>query len=210
MTRKTDVEAARSLLSALEGAVPDDPDLDLMLPEYVRAELDGEPVQDRYPGVHRYILANEHAGALYAALLRAEAAEAGGALPAPARPFTADLSFLAAPWWQSLLQKAERIAHRAAPGRLLALADFAEAFFVLREPLPDVLPLAPGRSNAFAAFGSDIPDEVRWLEAVYEVHRLRLAQPGEKAERLAEVAARNAGLKREWLAGFVQACQAEF
>lgn len=205
MTDKRDQEAARRLLDAMGREAPADERLDALIPDYVDAELAGEDAAARFPEVHAYILSNEDAGMLYAALLDAEMADRSSD-PAQhlqsAVAFKPNLSFVGsavrlADWQQRIADFAQRAAQLLQPQLQLRFDDFTAFFFDLRAGLPDATSLQAGASNAFAAVGGDVPDELRWLEATYQFDHLRTTA-GDTA-RLREVAlqvAANAGLPK--------------
>ncbi len=74
MTRHNERRAARLLRAALDKTSKTEPELDALIPEYVRAELAGESVQTQFPHVHHYILENQHAQDLYIDLAAIEEA----------------------------------------------------------------------------------------------------------------------------------------
>lgn len=213
MADKRDQDAARRLLEALGREAPADERLDALIPEYVDAELAGEDVAARYPQVHAYLLANEEAAALYSALLDAEMADRSSDPadhPQAASDFKPDLSFLGPAaempaWQQRIVDFAQRVARLLQPQRPLHFEDFAAFFFDIRAGQPDEITLQAGASNAFAAVEGDVPDELRWLEATYQVARLRGASSdAAELNRIALRAAANAGLPKPLHARFAE------
>lgn len=196
MADKDDEVAARSLLDTLgsEQAESDSILLDAGIGEYVRAELAGEPAARLYPRVHRHILANESAQRLYQALVEIEKLSIDGRLPSVAGRSAQPTSVSERE--RRTLDLAQRIAARLLPTHTLRFQSIATAFFALRATLPPVVKLGRGGVQAFAAMGDDVPDEVRWLEAVYQIEVLATERPDIPLADIARLAAANAGLPR--------------
>lgn len=197
-------ESERRLLDAirnLKGEV--NLDLDAALPDYAQAQLDGLDAAALFPEVHAYVLRSAHAFALCAALLdqglelESDSLLAETASPVLNTPFVPDLSFLR-PKGPSLEERVlaitQRIVDVLVPKADLALDLFADGYFATRARLPARMRLAELPSNAFGAAGGDIPDEIRWLEASYQVLRATDENPQADLGDLALTAATNAGL----------------
>lgn len=197
-------KSERRLLDALrsdQGEV--NPDLDALLPDYAQAQLDGMDAAALFPEAHAYVLRSEHAFALCATLLdqglelESDAPFVAAAAVATDRPFVPDLSFLR-PKGPNLEERVlaitQRIVDVLVPKADLALDLFAEGYFAARARLPARMRLAELPSNAFGAAGGDVPDEIRWLEASYQVLRGRDESPQAPLSELALTAANNAGL----------------
>ncbi len=207
MSHLTDPEAARRLLNFLDsgvsGANTTDEVLDIQIPEYVRAELAGKDVKAIYPDVHAYILSNLSADDLYRHLLDVEQNLIEKSETSKDSLFKPDLSFLGLKraetqtnWQAEIVEIAKRIT-RVIEKKKLLIDPFVRPFFERRPQLPDRLEIRRGTEHAFAALGSDAPEELRWLEAVYQTRALSVNASQSDLPRIAQEAAVNAGLPKK-------------
>ncbi len=197
-------DSERRLLDAIRNEKAEiNPDLDAAMPDYAQAQLDGLDAAALFPEVHAYVLRSAHAFGLCAALLdqglELESDTLLAETPSPVldTPFVPDLSFLR-PKGPSLEERVlaitQRIVDVLVPKADLALDLFADGYFTSRARFPARMRLAELPSNAFGAAGGDVPDEIRWLEASYQVLRGRDETPEAPLSELALTAATNAGL----------------
>jgi hypothetical protein len=205
--KRSDAEAARLLLEDLEGEGRVDAELDARMLDYVLAELAGVAVHEQYPAVRRYILSSEHASQLYEMLLETEQAAQAGELPVlTRRKFDPDFLKSAPTLQQRVTELAEKLIKLLRPKKELKLNLHTRAFFKARAGLPEQFRLQGLPAHAFGALGPNVPEELRWLEAVYEVLVQLDIEPGSDVSRIAARAAENAGLASELRSAFVREC----
>jgi hypothetical protein len=208
--KRADVEAARMLRDSLGDAERMDENLDAQMLDYVLTELAGESVDVLYPEVRRYILSSEHASRLYATLLEMEQAAQSGQPLQPAMPPVFDLSFLSGASASSLQERVMKLAeHQVSllrPKAELNLDLFARPFFKARADLVAQLRFQGLQAHAFGALDPNVEEELRWLEAVYEVIVQLDVEPSSDVRQLALRAAGNAGIPPQYRDAFAQEC----
>lgn len=196
------------------------------LPDYIDAELAGEPVAKLFPRVKHHLDRCDSCAQEYAELLDAEWAEQRGALAKPAAMPRPDLSFLPQPkrtLQEIVLERTRALLPTLAPAHLRELEVIADTFFARVQQLGTF----ELRSNAAQAMGlgkRDTNPALNLLAASYattetltrEITRpqfeewLQRGTLQKELETRANVAARAINLEREFAARFARAYAEQF
>jgi len=140
-----------------------------LLPAYVEAELDGEPMPARFPAIWHHLTVCDACSALYADLLEVALLEEAGQLPVLAAIPTPDLSFLPSrvtALHERMQRMAKTIVERLIPASLAELPSLCESFFERVEALGGAFQMRSASELALA-FGAEASPALPILAATY-------------------------------------------
>lgn len=211
------------------------PEWQELLPDYVEAELNGQPVRRQFPDLAAHLDLCSNCGQMYVELLETALAADAGLLPVPSPALALDFSFLPpiAPPVESVtdvqrvvLMLVTAMAQRLRPDLLSDLPAISPQFFHEAAGKEQHLRHSRQPAQALGYSGPELPPAFQWLLAAYVatldlLHSLtdeQLArvlnplQPSAELEKRSHSAAKKAGMRGEkahqWAREYVNQLQA--